>query len=117
MKYLGDGTVVPPQVKAAMAVSVPCDLSGSAKALHALKNLPYHINFKWGLINRLKLKQKQFPEAITKAKIRAIKTLNDFDEVAAMLIEHNSESLFTEATQIMRKLRMVKSSAEIEKLF
>ena len=81
LKYLGDGSVVPPQVKAAMAVSVPCDLSGSAKALHALKNLPYHINFKWGLVKRLKLKQKQFPEAITKAKIRSIKTLNDFDEI------------------------------------
>ena len=51
LKYLGDGTVVPPQVKAAMAVSVPCDLSGSAKALHTLKNLPYHINFKRGLVN------------------------------------------------------------------
>lgn len=81
LKYLGDGTVIPPQVKAAMAVSVPCDLSGSAKALHTLKNLPYHINFKWGLVQRLKLKQKQFPEAISKAKIRSIKTLNDFDEV------------------------------------
>lgn len=81
LKYLGDGSIVPSQVKAAMAVSVPCDLSGSAKALHTLKNLPYHINFKWGLVSRLKLKQKQFPEAITKAKIRTIKTLNDFDEV------------------------------------
>jgi len=64
-----------------MAVSVPCDLSGSAKALHAPKNLAYHINFKWALVNRLKLKQKQFPEAISKAKIKTIKTLNDFDEV------------------------------------
>ena len=64
-----------------MAVSVPCDLSGSAKALHKLKNLPYHINFKWGLVQRLKLKQKQFPDAISKAKIKSIKTLNDFDEV------------------------------------
>ena len=81
LKYLGDGSVVPPQVKAAMAVSVPCDLSGSAKALHAPKNLAYHINFKWALVNRLKLKQKKFPEAITRAKIRSIKTLYDFDEV------------------------------------
>ena len=81
LKYLGDGSVVPPQVKAAMAVSVPCDLSGSAKALHAPKNLAYHINFKWALVNRLKLKQKKFPEAITNAKIRSIKTLYDFDEV------------------------------------
>ncbi|MDC1324412.1 alpha/beta hydrolase [Flavobacteriaceae bacterium] len=81
LKYLGDGSNVPPQVKAAMAVSVPCDLSGSAKALHKLKNSPYHINFKWGLVQRLKLKQKQFPDAISKAKIKSIKTLNDFDEV------------------------------------
>ena len=81
LKYLGDGSIVPSQVKAAMAVSVPCDLSGSAKALHAPRNLAYHINFKWALVNRLKLKQKQFPEAISKAKIRTIKTLNDFDEV------------------------------------
>ena len=81
LKYLGDGSVVPPQVKAAMAVSVPCDLSGSAKELHAPKNLAYHINFKWALVNRLKLKQKKFPEAITRAKIRSIKTLYDFDEV------------------------------------
>jgi len=81
LKYLGDGSFVPSQVKAAMAVSVPCDLSGSAKKLHKLKNLPYHINFKWGLVQRLKLKQKQFPEAILKSQIRAIRTLNDFDEV------------------------------------
>ena len=81
LKYLGDGSVVTPQVKAAMAVSVPCDLSGSAKALHAPKNLVYHINFKWALVNRLKLKQMKFPEAITRAKIRSIKTLYDFDEV------------------------------------
>ncbi len=43
--------------------------------------------------------------------------LNDFDEVSAMLLEHNPDSLITDATQIMRKLRMVKSPAEIEKLF
>ena len=81
LKYLGDGSKVPTQVKAAMAVSVPCDLAGSAKALHTFKNFPYHTSFKWGLVKRLKLKQKQFPEAITKAKIKSIKTLNDFDEV------------------------------------
>ena len=76
LKYLGDGSKVPTQVKAAMAVSVPCDLAGSAKALHTFKNFPYHTSFKWGLVKRLKLKQKQFPDAITKAKIKLIKTLN-----------------------------------------
>ena len=54
---------------------------GQQKLYIRLKILPYHTSFKWGLVKRLKLKQKQFPEAITKAKIKSIKTLNDFDEV------------------------------------
>jgi|TARA_Y100000385_G_scaffold220275_1_gene229853 hypothetical protein len=81
LKYLGEGNLLPPQLKAAMAVSVPCDLAGSARALHKIKNLPYQINFLWGLLKRLKLKQKQFPDQITISKLRSIYTLNDFDEV------------------------------------
>jgi len=81
LKYLGEGNTIPPQVKGGMAVSAPCDLSGSAKALHKLVNLPYQINFLWGLLKRLKLKQKQFPDLISKSQIRSIFTLNDFEEV------------------------------------
>ena len=81
LKYLGEGNSIPPQVKGGMAVSAPCDLSGSAKALHKLINLPYQINFLWGLLKRLKLKQKQFPDLISKSQIRSIFTLNDFEEV------------------------------------
>ena len=81
LKYLGEGNSIPPQVKGGMAVSAPCDLSGSAKALHKIINLPYQINFLWGLVKRLKLKQKQFPDLISKFQVRSIFTLNDFDEV------------------------------------
>jgi predicted alpha/beta-fold hydrolase len=81
LKYLGEDNDIPTQVKAGMAVSAPCDLSGSAKALHKLKNLPYQINFLWGLLKLLKQKQKQFPNLITSSQIRNIFTLNDFDEV------------------------------------
>ena len=81
LKYLGEGSSIPPQVKGGMAVSAPCDLSGSAKALHKIINLPYQINFLWGLVKRLKLKQKQFPDLISKSQVRSIFTLNDFDEV------------------------------------
>lgn len=42
---------------------------------------------------------------------------NDFDKVSEALLKHNPQSVFADATPIMRKLRMVKSSAEIEKLF
>jgi predicted alpha/beta-fold hydrolase len=81
LKYLGEGNSIPHQVKGGMAVSAPCDLSGSAKALHKIINLPYQINFLWGLVKRLKLKQKQFPDLISKSQVRSIFTLNDFDEV------------------------------------
>lgn len=81
LKYLGEGNNIPVQVKAGMAVSAPCDLSGSAKALHKLINLPYQINFLWGLLKLLKQKQKQFPNIISRSQIRSIFTLNDFDEV------------------------------------
>ena len=81
LKYLGEGNSIAPQVKGGMAVSAPCDLSGSAKALHKIINLPYQINFLWGLVKRLKLKQKQFPDLISKSQVRSIFTLNDFDEV------------------------------------
>ena len=81
LKYLGEGNSIPPQVKGGMAVSAPCDLSGSAKALHKIINLFYQINFLWGLVKRLKLKQKQFPDLISKSQVRSIFTLNDFDEV------------------------------------
>ena len=81
LKYLGEDNDIPTQVKAGMAVSAPCDLSGSAKELQKLKNLPYQINFLWGLLKLLKQKQKQFPNLITSSQIRNIFTLNDFDEV------------------------------------
>jgi predicted alpha/beta-fold hydrolase len=81
LKYLGEGNNIPIQVKAGMAVSAPCDLSGSAKSLHKLINLPYQINFLWGLLKLLKQKQKQFPNIISRSQIRSIFTLNDFDEV------------------------------------
>lgn len=81
LKYFGEGNDIPSQVKGGMAVSAPCDLSGSAKALHEVRNLPYQINFLWGLLKRLKLKQKQYPDLITKSQVRSIFTLNDFDEV------------------------------------
>ena len=81
LKYFGECNNIPSQVKGAMAVSAPCDLSGSAKALHEVRNLPYQINFLWGLLKRLKLKQKQYPNLITKTQVRSIWTLNDFDEV------------------------------------
>ena len=80
LKYLGEREV-PSEVKACIAVSVPCSLEHSAKQLHSLMNKPFHDRFRDSLINSLKIKQAKFPEQLTLEKINTIKTLNDFDEV------------------------------------
>lgn len=81
LKYLGERQQLPQEVKAAIAVSVPCNLTGSAKALHTFKNKLYHDRFLKHLVKRLKDKQKRFPNKLSKKEVLSIKTLYDFDTV------------------------------------
>lgn len=81
LKYIGERNHVPSQIKGVVAVSVPCDLYGSCKELHTLKNRLYHDNFKKYLVDRLKIKQMQHVDKLSIKEINSIKTLRDFDEV------------------------------------
>ncbi len=81
LKYLGERETVPKQIKAAIAVSSPCYLSGSAKELHTFKNIFFHDRFKKHLVNRLKMKQIHFDKDLSVEAIKSIKTLYDFDNV------------------------------------
>lgn len=81
LKFLGEGRVIPEQVKTAVAVSVPCHLHGSCIELHKLKNSLYAENFKKHLIGKLRLKKEQFPYKISNEEINSINTLKDFDNV------------------------------------
>lgn len=81
LKYLGEREIVPKEIKAAIAVSSPCYLSGSAKELHAFKNILFHDRFKRHLVNRLKVKQTNFEKDLSAEAIKSIKTLYDFDNV------------------------------------
>ena len=81
LKYLGEGNDVPKEIKAGIAVSVPCNLSGSSKELHAFKNKLYHDRFLKPLVKRLEYKQQRFPNSIKREEIKSIKTLYDFDNV------------------------------------
>ncbi|MBU2951508.1 alpha/beta fold hydrolase [Tamlana agarivorans] len=81
LKYLGEGDGVPAQIKAAIAVSAPCYLHGSAKELHTLKNKLFHDRFLKHLSESLKNKQKRFQEDLSVDTIEKIKTLFDFDNV------------------------------------
>ncbi len=81
LKYLGEREIIPKEIKAVIAVSVPCSLQGSAKELHTFKNILFHDRFKRYLVKRLRVKQNQFPDVLTVKDINSIKTLTDFDEI------------------------------------
>jgi predicted alpha/beta-fold hydrolase len=81
LKYLGERDRVPEQIKAVVAVSVPCSLAGSARKLHTFENRLYHNSFKKHLVDRLKIKQQQFPNVLSLQELYSIKTLYDFDNV------------------------------------
>tara|TARA_R110002020_G_scaffold63170_2_gene168680 strand:- start:37027 stop:37992 length:966 start_codon:yes stop_codon:yes gene_type:complete len=82
LRYLGErGALVPPEIKAAIGVSVPCDLYSSLKELLKPKNLPYAIRFKKDLIKKLREKQRFFPGEISDLDILKIRTLKDFDDI------------------------------------
>ncbi|MDU8886269.1 alpha/beta fold hydrolase [Yeosuana sp. MJ-SS3] len=81
LKYLGERITIPNQIKACIAISVPCDLNGASLELHKFKNLPYHEMFRFQLKSSLKQKQKKYPELISYSDIKAIKTLKDFDDI------------------------------------
>jgi len=81
LKYLGEDRDIPKEVKAGMAVSVPCSLYSSCKELLKSKNIPYAIRFKKNLVGKLKQKQKLFPEKISDAEIKNVITLKDFDDI------------------------------------
>lgn len=81
LKYLGEGNPVPKEMKGAVAVSVPCSLHNSCTQLLSPKNVLYAKRFKRNLLDKLRQKQQLFPERITNADIRMIKTLKDFDDI------------------------------------
>ncbi|MFL2626295.1 MAG: YheT family hydrolase [Flavobacteriaceae bacterium] len=81
LKYLGETSDVPNQIKAGMAVSVPVDLAGSSKALHSFKNCFFHIYFMIALKLKLKQKHRQFPTKISRLSLWRIWTLRSLDEI------------------------------------
>ncbi|WP_190810152.1 YheT family hydrolase [Flagellimonas sp. S3867] len=81
LKYLGEDNEIPKEIKAAVAVSVPCSLKDTCDQLLSNNNVLYEKRFRKHLIAKLKLKQPKFPHLISDADIKAIKTLRDFDDV------------------------------------
>lgn len=81
LKYLGEDRDLPKEIKAAITISVPCDLNSSCKELLKPKNTAYALKFKKNLVGKLKEKQKLFPKKITDGDIKNVITLKDFDDI------------------------------------
>jgi hypothetical protein len=81
LKYMGEqGDNLPCQVKAAVGVSVPCDLAGSGDKLHLASNFIYQWRFLTSLKSKMVEKQKCYPHLpIDVEMIAQLKTLFDFD--------------------------------------
>ncbi|MBU2884936.1 alpha/beta hydrolase [Gilvimarinus agarilyticus] len=81
LKYLGEnGVNVPKHIVAAAVFSVPCNLWDSAHQLTFRKNTFYRKRFLKKLIQKVKQKHAQFPDAVNISAIDRIKSFGLFDE-------------------------------------
>jgi len=82
LKFLGEkGDDLPPQLKAAAAISVPFDLAQSSKRInHGLSKL-YQRFFLDSLRRKAQEKAQRFPDLAPQHRIAALRTLEDFDNL------------------------------------
>jgi hypothetical protein len=96
LKYLGtQGTDVPPELRAAVAFSAPCDIAAGADVLDRWDNFVYKIRFLGLLGRKIRQKSAQFPGRIEPRKLRQVRRWRDFDEwFSAPLTGHASAEAF-----------------------
>lgn len=83
LKYAGEQAAqLDQRVKAVIAISTPCDLSGSCTELNRKSNTIYRKRFLKQLIEKVRAKNEVFPEqAHSEAELKAIKSIRDFDDL------------------------------------
>lgn len=82
LKFLGEkGSDLPSQLKAAAAISVPFDLSRSAKRINRGLSRLYQRFFLNSLRRKARLKAERFPDLAPPSGIAGLRTLEDFDNL------------------------------------
>lgn len=81
LKYLGEGNDLPTELKAAVAISAPCDLYASLKKLDENRNWLYSKRFVLQLKKQLRLREHYFPEEINKQQIANCTNLYAIDDL------------------------------------
>jgi predicted alpha/beta-fold hydrolase len=89
VKWLGEqGAAVPPQIRAAAALSVPFDLRACAETLDGpgFWLWIYRTRFLRTLKRKSLLKEAQFPRALDAERVRAARTLFEFDDAVTAAV-------------------------------
>jgi predicted alpha/beta-fold hydrolase len=89
VKWLGEqGAAVPPQIRAAAALSVPFDLAACARTLDSggFWRWVYRTRFLRTLKRKSLLKHARFPEALDARRVRAARTLFEFDDAVTAAV-------------------------------
>ena len=92
LKYLGENTEIPSEIKGAIAISVPTDLEGSSNSLSHWNNKVYTNRFLKSLIQKTIQKNKLFPKTgLDMELVKNAKNFADFDNaVTAPLFGYKS---------------------------
>jgi predicted alpha/beta-fold hydrolase len=81
LKWLGErGSAVPPQVRAAAAVSVPFDLARGSRYINRGFARLYEQHFLRTLVRKAVVKRRRFPDVAPEVDFAALRTMWDFDD-------------------------------------
>jgi len=109
LKYVGEnGESLYPEIKAAMAVSVPCNLSISSKMLGLKKNKFYQDRFMKKLDIKLRQKSDQFPGLIEIKPWKTFKNFHEFDtHYSAKIFGYSDAQDFYDSVQCYPHLKSI----------
>ena len=110
MKYIGEhADQLPKQVKAGMAVSVPCELSKSAEQLSEKGNRFYQSRFMKKLTVKLQQKNEQFPGLLEMRDWKSFENFHEFDShYTAKLYNYKDSHDFYDNVQCLPHLEHIK---------
>lgn len=110
LKYVGEnGQDLYPEIKGAMAVSVPCNLSSSSKMLSLKKNKFYQNRFMRKLDIKLRHKNEQYPGLLEMKPWQTFKNFHEFDSYySAKIFGYKDAQDFYDSVQCFPHLKNIK---------
>ncbi|HXL86399.1 MAG TPA: hydrolase [Gemmatimonadaceae bacterium] len=105
LKFLGErGNALPPQLKAAAAISVPFDLSRSSRRINRGFSRFYQRFFLNSLRRKAQEKAGRFPDLAPADKISGLQTLEDFDNLITGPLHgfRNAEDYYQRSSSLPR---------------